>query len=53
MPQLKSMASQVLAEVGASGAAVQDDIVGEMCRWAHNGKGIAVTAAFTVWCGRK
>jgi hypothetical protein len=35
IPQLKNMASHVLAEVGASGAAVQDDIVGEMCRWGH------------------
>lgn len=33
MPLLKNVASQVLAELGASAAAVQDDIVGEMCRW--------------------
>lgn len=35
MPLLKSVAGQVLAELGVSGGvAVQDDIVGEMCRCA-------------------
>jgi hypothetical protein len=33
-PLLKSIAGQVLSDLGVSGAAVQDDIVGEMCRCA-------------------
>lgn len=32
---LKAAAGQVLGELGASGAAVQDDLVGEMCRWVR------------------
>jgi hypothetical protein len=30
---LKGVAGQVLGELGVNGVAVQDDIVGEMCRW--------------------
>jgi hypothetical protein len=34
IPLLKSIAGQVLSDLGVSGAAVQDDTVGEMCRCA-------------------
>jgi len=37
MPLLKSLAQQVLAELGVNSAQVQDDIVGEMCRWGGVG----------------
>jgi uncharacterized membrane protein YgcG len=41
LPVLKGVAGQVLGELGVTGVAVQDDIVGEMCRWvgARNGGG--------------
>lgn len=39
MPLLKSLAQQVLAELGVNSAQVQDDIVGEMCRWDGMGWG--------------
>lgn len=32
LPVLKGVAGQVLGELGVTGVAVQDDIVGEMCR---------------------
>lgn len=35
MPLLKSIALQILSELGVSSAAVQDDVVGEMCRCAE------------------
>eukprot|EP00878_Enallax_costatus_P020102 GHUV01021234.1.p1 GENE.GHUV01021234.1~~GHUV01021234.1.p1 ORF type:complete len:521 (+),score=136.35 GHUV01021234.1:1712-3274(+) len=39
VPLLKAVAQQLLSEIGAGAAQVQDDFVAEMCRW--------VTAAFT------
>lgn len=42
---LKAAAGQVLGELGASGAAVQDDLVGEMCRW------VVVAHFFNMWKG--